>query len=170
MGTILLLTMGIEKSSGKIEVLEALCFKDFLAEWVGFEPTCPCGQLDFESSSLRPLRYRSGSDIPIFDLAVHPQGSSVMAAFFGAEPAFRFLLCHTFSKVASPVRKEFSCTRQGRGTAGENGRNPFGPAAPAAPPLKFTNFSQKFLPYPLYKPGAMYYDSTVSTQGNRVLT
>ena len=34
MGTILLLTMGIEKSSGKIEVLEALCFKDFLAEWV----------------------------------------------------------------------------------------------------------------------------------------
>ena len=39
MGTILLLTMGIEKSSGKIEVLEALCFKDFLAEWVGFEPT-----------------------------------------------------------------------------------------------------------------------------------
>jgi hypothetical protein len=25
-------------------------------ESVGFEPTCPCGQLDFESSSLRPLR------------------------------------------------------------------------------------------------------------------
>ena len=55
MGTILLLTMGIEKSSGKIEVLEALCFKDFLAEWVGFEPTCPCGQLDFESESLSGL-------------------------------------------------------------------------------------------------------------------
>ena len=30
-----------------------------MAERVGFEPTCPCGQLDFESSSLRPLRYRS---------------------------------------------------------------------------------------------------------------
>ena len=30
-----------------------------LAEAVGFEPTCPCGQLDFESSSLRPLRYAS---------------------------------------------------------------------------------------------------------------
>ena len=59
MGTILPLTMGIEKSSGKIEVLEALCFKDFLAETVGVEPTCPFGQLDFESSSLRPLRYVS---------------------------------------------------------------------------------------------------------------
>ena len=32
-----------------------------LAEAVGFEPTCPCGQLDFESSSLRPLRYASTS-------------------------------------------------------------------------------------------------------------
>mgnify|MGYP007056508675 CR=1 FL=1 len=32
---------------------------DFLAETVGFEPTCPCGQPDFESSSLRPLRYVS---------------------------------------------------------------------------------------------------------------
>ena len=31
----------------------------FLAEKVGFEPTCPCGQLDFGSSSLRPLRYFS---------------------------------------------------------------------------------------------------------------
>ena len=30
-----------------------------MAETVGFEPTCPCGQLDFESSSLRPLRYVS---------------------------------------------------------------------------------------------------------------
>ena len=30
-----------------------------MAEAVGFEPTCPCGQLDFESSSLRPLRYAS---------------------------------------------------------------------------------------------------------------
>ena len=29
------------------------------AETVGFEPTCPGGQLDFESSSLRPLRYVS---------------------------------------------------------------------------------------------------------------
>ena len=28
-----------------------------LAQMVGFEPTCPCGQLDFESSSLWPLRY-----------------------------------------------------------------------------------------------------------------
>ena len=144
---------------------------------MGFEPTCPCGQLDFESSSLRPLRYRSGSDIPMFALAAYPQGGPAMtasirsgSAFSGAEPALRFSLCHTFSKVASPVRKEFSCTRQGRGTAGESSRNPSAPAARAVPPLKFTNFSQKFLPYPLYKPGAMYYDSTVSTQGNRVLT
>lgn len=141
-----------------------------MAEAVGFEPTCPCGQLDFESSSLRPLRYRSGSDIPIFDLAVHPQGSSVMAAFFGAEPALRFSLCHTFSKVASPVPKEFSAVLPGGGAEGEIRRNLSAPAARAVPPLKFTNFSQKFLPYPLYKPGAMYYDSTVSTQGNRVLT
>ena len=144
---------------------------------MGFEPTCPCGQLDFESSSLRPLRYRSGSDIPMFTLAAYPQGGPAMTAsirsgpsFSGAEPALRFSLCHTFSKVASPVRKEFSCTRQGRGTAGESSRNPSAPADRAVPPLKFTNFSQKFLPYPLYKTGAMYYDSTVSTQGNRVLT
>ena len=32
----------------------------FVAETVGFEPTCPCGQIDFESISLRPLRYVSG--------------------------------------------------------------------------------------------------------------
>ena len=30
-----------------------------LTETVGFEPTCPCGQIDFESISLRPLRYVS---------------------------------------------------------------------------------------------------------------
>ena len=67
---------------------------------------------DFESSSLRPLRYRPGSDIPIFALAAYPQGGPVMTAFFGAEPALRLLLCHTFSKVASPVRKEFSAARR----------------------------------------------------------
>ena len=26
---------------------------------MGFEPTCPCGQLHFECSSLQPLRYAS---------------------------------------------------------------------------------------------------------------
>ena len=30
-----------------------------MAEKVGFEPTCPCGQLHFECSSLQPLRYAS---------------------------------------------------------------------------------------------------------------
>ena len=30
-----------------------------MAEAVGFEPTCPCGQLLFECSSLQPLRYVS---------------------------------------------------------------------------------------------------------------
>ena len=39
--------------------VKASAFKGFVAERVGFEPTCPCGQLDFESSSLQPLRYRS---------------------------------------------------------------------------------------------------------------
>ena len=39
--------------------LKPLRLKGFVAEAVGFEPTCPCGQLDFESSSLRPLRYAS---------------------------------------------------------------------------------------------------------------
>ena len=39
--------------------LKPLRLKGFVAEAVGFEPTCPCGQLDFESSSLRPLRYVS---------------------------------------------------------------------------------------------------------------
>ena len=32
---------------------------DALAEAVGFEPTCPCGQPHFECGSLRPLRYTS---------------------------------------------------------------------------------------------------------------
>ena len=30
-----------------------------MTEWAGFEPACPGGQLDFESSALRPLRYHS---------------------------------------------------------------------------------------------------------------
>ena len=30
-----------------------------MAERVGFEPTEPCGSTDFESASLRPLRYIS---------------------------------------------------------------------------------------------------------------
>ena len=30
-----------------------------LAEKVGFEPTCPCGQPHFECGALRPLRYFS---------------------------------------------------------------------------------------------------------------
>lgn len=30
-----------------------------MAESVGFEPTCPFGQLHFECSSLQPLRYAS---------------------------------------------------------------------------------------------------------------
>ena len=34
-----------------------------LAQRVGFEPTCDCSQTDFESSSLRPLRYVSMSNI-----------------------------------------------------------------------------------------------------------
>ena len=34
-------------------------FKALMAEAVGFEPTCPCGQLHFECSSLQPLRYAS---------------------------------------------------------------------------------------------------------------
>ena len=34
-----------------------------MAEEVGFEPTCPvlAGQVDFESTPLRPLRYSSAS-------------------------------------------------------------------------------------------------------------
>lgn len=39
----------------KKEALETLRFQGFLAERVGFEPTCPCGQLDFESESLSGL-------------------------------------------------------------------------------------------------------------------
>ena len=44
----------------KRKIQEPAWLLDFsMAETVGFEPTCPCGQLDFESSSLRPLRYVS---------------------------------------------------------------------------------------------------------------
>ena len=43
-----------KKKPWKHRVLKAL-----MAEAVGFEPTCPCGQLHFECSSLQPLRYAS---------------------------------------------------------------------------------------------------------------
>ena len=43
-----------KKKPRKHRVFEAL-----MAEAVGFEPTCPCGQLHFECSSLQPLRYAS---------------------------------------------------------------------------------------------------------------
>ena len=36
----------------------------FLAERVGFEPTCPCGQDAFEAPPLRPLRYLSALSGP----------------------------------------------------------------------------------------------------------
>ena len=37
--------------------------RDWMAEAVGFEPTCPLGQPHFECGSLRPLRYAStGAD------------------------------------------------------------------------------------------------------------
>src|SRR5688500_8026697 len=35
-----------------------------LAERVGFEPTCPCGQDAFEAPPLRPLRYLSAREEP----------------------------------------------------------------------------------------------------------
>ena len=37
-----------------------------MAEAVGFEPTCPCGQLHFECSSLQPLRYASMHKYSLF--------------------------------------------------------------------------------------------------------
>ena len=39
--------------------LKPLRLKGFVAEAVGFEPTCPFGQPHFECGSLRPLRYTS---------------------------------------------------------------------------------------------------------------
>lgn len=39
--------------------LKPLRLKGFVAEAVGFEPTCPCGQPHFECGSLQPLRYVS---------------------------------------------------------------------------------------------------------------
>ena len=39
----------VSKQSTKCSTALIRKFKDFLAEWVGFEPTCPCGQLHFES-------------------------------------------------------------------------------------------------------------------------
>ena len=41
-------------------------FKALMAEAVGFEPTCPCGQLHFECSSLQPLRYASMHKYSLF--------------------------------------------------------------------------------------------------------
>ena len=38
-----------EQHTKKRNPLKPLRFKGFVAEAVGFEPTCPCGQLDFES-------------------------------------------------------------------------------------------------------------------------
>src|SRR5262245_9570679 len=36
-----------------------------MAERVGFEPTCPCGQDAFEAPPLRPLRYLSVDDVRV---------------------------------------------------------------------------------------------------------
>ncbi len=44
-------------------------FQGFLAEEVGFEPTCPCGQPHFECGSLQPLRYSSVYKYSVF---MHP--------------------------------------------------------------------------------------------------
>ena len=44
---------------GGIKRLRLTVIRRSLAEAVGFEPTCPLGQLHFECSSLRPLRYAS---------------------------------------------------------------------------------------------------------------
>lgn len=48
------------ESQGKYGSPENTRFQGFpLADRVGFEPTCPCGQPHFECGSLRPLRYLS---------------------------------------------------------------------------------------------------------------
>ena len=93
-----------------------------MAERVGFEPTCPCGQLDFESSSLRPLRYRSGSDIPMFALAAYPRGGPAMTAsirsgpaFSGAEPALRFYYAILFQKLQALFAKSFHAPAKAAG-------------------------------------------------------
>gem|GEM_PF-4999857 len=48
---------------GVLYTINQLADFENLAEEVGFEPTCPCGQLDFESSSLQPLRYSSSDGL-----------------------------------------------------------------------------------------------------------
>ena len=50
------------ESGEKRKVQKTAWLLDFLAEAVGFEPTCPCGQPHFECGSLWPLRYASISD------------------------------------------------------------------------------------------------------------
>ena len=60
----------------------------FLAETVGFEPTCPCGQPDFESGSLRPLRYVSMTFLlyqwqPTFATLNVAQGTKAIAESHG---------------------------------------------------------------------------------------
>ena len=49
---------GFEGLGGR-KKLRLTVIRRSLAEAVGFEPTCPLGQLHFECSSLRPLRYAS---------------------------------------------------------------------------------------------------------------
>jgi hypothetical protein len=54
---------GIKATVDTISILFAYIYKNIVAERVGFEPTCPCGQDAFEAPPLRPLRYLSAEEI-----------------------------------------------------------------------------------------------------------
>ena len=58
-GTIWIVFPKIDAARTKKKPWKHRVFKALMAEAVGFEPTCPCGQLHFECSSLQPLRYAS---------------------------------------------------------------------------------------------------------------
>ena len=51
MGTISQISSLRPRNGQKRNPLKPLRLKGFVAEAVGFEPTCPCGQLDFEGNS-----------------------------------------------------------------------------------------------------------------------
>ena len=79
-------------------------FKALMAEAVGFEPTCPCGQLHFECSSLQPLRYASMYKYSLFG-ANHMISSQPRYDHFDTSP-----YCGGVRRCVTPEKREQETT------------------------------------------------------------